>query len=375
MRINTISAQTILDSRKKPTIRILINGCSGAAPSGTSKSSFEALDYPISAGESVKFVNSKLKQKLIGLKFNSFEDLKTLENTLPRLFGGNPTIALEFAVLNAWAKDEGKPLWQLLNPNAKVMPRILANVVGGGAHAKNSIDIQEILVSPQTESFASDVKEAQRIYKEIGKKLRAKAKSLENAWITKKPIHDVLDMLSNLTQQAQIGCDFASSNTYKHANYHWREFGELTPAKQLKMISDLAYEFELFYLEDPLNQSAFPDFAKLSKKLKYSLVCGDDLIATDMERLKMALVERAITAVIIKPNQAGSLVKTKEVFDLAISKGITPIISHRSGETEDATIAQIAFAWQAPFVKFGIAGKERMAKLNELIKIERGLSL
>lgn len=103
------------------------------------------------------------------------------------------------------------------------------------------------------------------------------------------------------------------------------------------------------------------------------MVCGDDLVATDLERLQTAIAERAINAVIIKPNQAGSLIKTKEVFDLAVSKGIAPIISHRSGETEDATIAQLAFAWQAPFVKFGIAGKERMAKLNELIKIERNL--
>ena len=374
MKIKTISAQTILDNRKKPTIQVFVNGCSGAAPSGTSKSEFEAIDYPISAGESVRFVNSKLKHILKGFKFSSFDDLRKLEDKLPKLFGANPTIALEFAVLNAWARDEGKPLWKLINPDAKVMPRILANVVGGGAHAKNSIDIQEILISPQTNSFADDVAEAKRIYKEIGKKLRAKAKSLENAWVTKQPIHKVLTLLSDISSQSKIGCDFASSNTYKHANYHWREFGELTPAKQLKLISDLAYEFELFYLEDPFSQSAFEDFEKLSKKLKYSLICGDDLVATDIERLQTAINERAITAVIIKPNQAGSLLKTKEVFDLAVKKGITPIISHRSGETEDATIAQLAFAWQAPFVKFGIAGKERMAKLNELIKIEKEIS-
>jgi enolase len=373
MKIKTISAQTILDSRRKPTIQVFINGCSGAAPSGTSKSEFEAIDYPIGVGESVRFVNSKLKKQLIGFKFNSFSDLIELEKKLPKLFGANPVVALEFAVLNAWAKDERKPLWKLLNPNAKVMPRILANVVGGGIHAKNSIDIQEILISPQTNSFEDDVAEAKRIYKEIGKKLRAKAKSLENAWVTKQTLHKVLTLLSNISGQSQIGCDFAASNTFAHNEYHWREFGPLNSSQQLKMISDLAYEFELFYLEDPFSQHRFGDFTKLSRKLKYSLVCGDDLIATDLERLQTAIAERAITAVIIKPNQAGSLLKTKEVFDLAVKKGITPIISHRSGETEDATIAQLAFAWQAPFVKFGIAGKERLAKLNELIKIEQTL--
>ena len=371
MRIRSLTAKSIFDSRRKPTIQILVNGCSGAAPSGTSKSPYEALDYPVSAMESVKFVNTKLKKQLIGFKLNSFEDLRRLESILPKIFGANPTIALEFAILNAWAKDEEKPLWKLLNPDAKLMPRLLANVVGGGAHAKNSIDIQEILVSPQTNSFESDVKEAQRIYKEIGKKLHARRKSLENAWVTKQPIHKVLALLSNISGQSQIGCDFAASSIFAHNEYHWKEFGPLKFQQQLKMISDLAYEFELFYLEDPFSHSAFEDFAKLSRKLKYNMICGDDLIATDLKRLQTAIAERAINAVIIKPNQAGSLIKTKEVFDLAVSKGITPIISHRSGETEDATIAQLAFAWQAPFVKFGIAGKERLAKLNELIKIEQ----
>jgi enolase len=127
----------------------------------------------------------------------------------------------------------------------------------------------------------------------------------------------------------------------------------------------------LFYLEDPFEQNAVTDFAKLLKKQKYSMVCGDDLVATNLKRLENAANEKAINAVIIKPNQAGSLIKTKDVFDLAVRKGITPVVSHRSGETMDATIAHLAFAWQAPFVKFGIAGKERLAKLNELIKIER----
>ncbi|MEM2874221.1 MAG: hypothetical protein QW063_02130 [Candidatus Nanoarchaeia archaeon] len=374
MRIKSLTAKSILDSRRKPTIQIFINGVPGAAPSGTSKSKFEALDYPISVVDSIKFVNTKLKEKLIGFKFNSFEDLKVLENSLPKIFGANPTIALEFAILNAWARDEGKPLWELLNPDAKIMPRILANVVGGGAHAPNSIDIQEILVSPQTESFATDVLEAQRIYREIGKKLKAKSKSLENAWITKQPIHKVLTLLSNISGQSQIGCDFAASNIFAHNEYHWREFGPLKPQQQFKMISDLAYEFGLFYLEDPFVQNAFADFVKLSRRLKYSLICGDDLTATNKIRLEMAIRDKAINAVVIKPNQCGSIVKAKEVFDLAISKDIVPIISHRSGETFDKTIAHLAFAWQAPFVKFGIAGKERLVKLNELIKIEKQVS-
>ena len=375
MRIRTLTAKKILDSRRKSTIQIFVNGASGAAPSGTSKSKYEALDYPVSAGESVKFINSKLKKQLIGSKFNDFSDFVEIEKKLPAIFGANPTIALEFAILNAWAKDKHLPLWKLLNPKAKTMPRLLANVVGGGAHAIPAMKgVQEILVSPRENSLAADVAEARRIHKEIGKKLRAKHKDLENAWVTKQPVHKVLRLLSEIAGQAQIGCDFAASTIYAHNEYHWREFGALKADKQLELLAKLAYEFNLFYLEDPFQQNAVSDFAKLSRKLKYCLICGDDLVATDPERLQKAANERAINAVIIKPNQCGSLIKTKEVFDYAVKKGIAPIISHRSGETLDATIAQLAFAWQAPFVKFGIAGKERLAKLNELIKIEKEIS-
>jgi enolase len=372
MRIKTISAKVISDSRKKPTIQIFVNGRSGAAPSGTSKSRYEALDYPVSAGESARFVNSKLKHVLNGFRLEDFSDLEKLENKLPRIFGANPTIALEFAILNAWARDEKKPLWKLLNPKAKIMPRLLANVVGGGAHAIKPVkSIQEFLISPQTASFESDVKEAQRIHKEIGKKLRAKSKDLENAWITTQPIHKILNLLSKVAGQSQIGCDIAASTLFAHNEYHWRDFGALKADKHLQILANLAYEFNLFYLEDPFQQNAVLDFAKLLKKQKYSMVCGDDLVATNLKRLENAANENAINAVIIKPNQAGSLIKTKDVFDFAVSKGITPVVSHRSGETTDATIAHLAFAWQAPFVKFGIAGKERLAKLNELIKIEK----
>jgi enolase len=372
MRIRTLTAKKILDSRKKPTIQVFVNGCSGAAPSGTSKSKYEALDYPISAAESAKFVNAKLKNELVGFKFNDFSDLEKLEQKLPSIFGANPTIALEFAILNAWSRDEKKPLWKLLNPKAKVMPRLLANVVGGGAHAIKPVkSIQEFLISPQTASFESDVKEAQRIHKEIGKKLRARSKDLENAWITTQPIHKILNLLSKVAGQSQIGCDIAASTLFAHNEYHWRDFGALKADKHLQIISNLTYEFGLFYLEDPFEQNAVLDFAKLLKKQKYSLVCGDDLVATNLKRLEHAVNESAINAVIIKPNQAGSLIKTKDVFDYAVKKGITPVMSHRSGETMDTTIAHLAFAWQAPFVKFGIAGKERLAKLNELVKIER----
>jgi enolase len=127
---------------------------------------------------------------------------------------------------------------------------------------------------------------------------------------------------------------------------------------------------DLFYAEDPLQEDDFESFAKLSKKTK-SLIVGDDLTCTQPARLLDAIKHKSINAVIVKPNQNGSLLKTKEFLDIAKKHDITPIISHRSGETLDSTISDLAVGWQIPFIKTGILGKERFAKLNRLIKIER----
>ncbi|MGB9675219.1 MAG: hypothetical protein ACP5IJ_00555 [Candidatus Nanoarchaeia archaeon] len=375
MRIKTVRAQQILDCRRKPTIRIFVNGCSGAAPSGTSKSKFEVLDFGMPVGEVVSYINSKLSKKLIGLKIECFEDLHILDSIYLKILGGNPRIALEFAILNALAKEQNKALWQVINPKANTMPRLLANIVGGGAHApKSNFDIQEVLISPREKSFKEDFKLARQIYFSIGR-LSTKKRTVENAWIFNKPAHKVLELVAkNLPADVELGCDFAASNIWAHNKYHWHDIGELGTREHFKYISQLAYEFGLFYLEDPFQQAAFGDFAKLLKELRFALVCGDDLIATNLARLKQAVDKKAINAVIIKPNQIGSLIKAKEVLDYACAHGITPIISHRSGETLDTTIADLAFAWQVPFVKFGIGGKERLVKLQRLLKIEESIA-
>jgi len=375
MKIRKIRARQIKDCRGKPTIQIFVNGASGSAPSGTSKSKFEVLDYGFSLAKTVSYINSKLAKNLIGMEIETFEDLKKLNGIYLDLLGGNPRIALEFAILNALAKDQEKELWELLNPSATEMPRILANVAGGGAHApKSNFDIQELLLSPRQDSFIEDFQTARKLYRAIGK-YSTKAKTIEHAWIFNKPAHEVLDIISKLLPpEVELGCDFAASNIWAHGSYHWRELGELDKRQHFKYVSQLAYEFELFYLEDPFNQTDFEGFAKLLKENPFSLVCGDDLIATNLKRLKHAVEERAINAVIVKPNQIGSLLAAKEVLDFAQSHEIVPVLSHRSGETMDATIADIAFAWQVPFVKFGIDGKERLAKLYRLIEIEERLN-
>ena len=377
MRIASVRAIRIKNSRRQDTIRIFVNKASGAAPSGASKGRYEAKDFPRGIDYSVALA-SKIGKQLIGFNFKKFDDLKKIEKLLPEDFGANPTIALEFAVLNAWAESEKKPLWKLLNPKAKKMPRILANVIGGGAHYKGlGLDVQEILVSPANGAISKDVKKTSEFHKELGRLLFAKEQTDEGAWVPAEPeLEKVFELLLKVSGYER-GIDFAASQLYENKRYSWSNLWgnsqKLDARKQFDFVLSLIDEYDLFYVEDPFQQEDFASFARLLKKRPDVMVCGDDLTATNLERLKRAIRMKSINAIIIKPNQAGSLIKTKEVFDFAVRNGIKPIVSHRSGETMDATIAQLAFAWQAPFVKFGIAQKERMAKLNELVKIKRSL--
>jgi len=381
MRITDVKAMPITNSRGQPTIKVIVNKFGeGSAPSGASTGKYEAIDYPKGLNFSIKLVHKAVSQSLKGFEFERFEDLEKIEAKLPKYLGANPTIALEFALLNALAKHKGMPLWMILNPRAIKLPRILANVIGGGAHTpekSRTEDIQEILVSPKTGRIERDVEATLEFYNDLGIIVGAKKQTDEGAWIPMQSFEDVFETVLKVTGYER-GIDIAASQFYKKGRYYWTKLwgsnAEVADKKkQIDIVTSIAREYNLFYIEDPLQQNDFEGFAELRKKLPDVMVCGDDLTATNLTRLKKAIKMNSISAMIIKPNQCGSLIKTKEVFDYAVKHGITPIISHRSGETMDATIAQIAFAWQAPFVKFGIGQKERMAKLNELIGIEKSL--
>lgn len=381
MRVTDIKARKIKNSRGEDAIQIIVNKTGiGSAPSGASKGKFEAVDYPKGIDFSIKLINKTISKSLIGFQFNGFSDLKKLEAKSPSNLGANPIIALEYAILNALAAEKNIPLWKILNPKAKKMPRILANVIGGGAHTpekSRTLDIQEVLISPKTGRIENDVRATLDFYSDLGIVLRARKQTDEGAWIPLNCFEDVFEIVLKVTGYEK-GIDVASSQFYKNEKYYWTRLWGCNPEiadrkKQIDIITAIAKEYNLFYVEDPLHQDDFKGFAELRKKIPDVMICGDDLIVTNLARLKKAVKMKSINAVIIKPNQCGSLIKTKEVFDYAIKHKITPIISHRSGETMDATIAHIAFAWQSPFIKFGIAQKERMVKLNELVKVEKSL--
>ncbi len=396
MRLADIKAVKLLNSLARPTVAVRVktenSEAWGSAPAGTSKSKFEAREFFQSTDLSVELFNNYAR-RLSGIDFQGFSDLEKTEKIINvETVGSSATIALEFALLNALAAEKKRPLWRILNPTARKFPRILANVIGGGQHASGSTDLQEILISPQTKKISDAVFAASAIYGQLKQAIQGRDKhfmggrTAEGAWTTSLPDETVLNIVDKTSGKysklkIELGIDIAASGMFIGNKYLWRNFSakqkglHLNEIKQIQLVEEIANRFNLAYIEDPLHQEAYRGFADLSRRInKYAkrLVCGDDLIATNLPRLKIAVKQKAVNAVIIKPNQVGSLVKARMAVDFAKKNGIACVLSHRSGDTTDTTMSHLAFAWQVPFVKFGLAGGERIAKLNELIKIEQG---
>lgn len=382
MKIRSVKARKILNSRKQQTIEITVNKkYSAGAPSGASIGKHEINAYPSKGIKfAIEFIN-KFKD-LKGLKIEKFEDLEKIERILP-IIKGNPMIALEFAILKAASKND---IWKFLNPNADDIPMPLGNVIGGGAHIKGTEkpDIQEFLLLPKTDHFKDAKFANEYAHKIIGKKLGIKKITDESAWAPELDTISILDLIKETTEKIEIelgvkigiGLDVAASGLYSNKKYKYNKYSKKIPKKnltkeeQINFMESLIKRYNLNYIEDPFHENDFESFKILKNKIS-ALICGDDLTTTNLERLKKA--KECINAIIIKPNQIGSLLKTKKVVDFAIQNNIIPVISHRSGETMDASISHLAVAWNIPIIKCGIYGKERQAKLKELLKIEEEL--
>ncbi|MFA5176016.1 MAG: enolase C-terminal domain-like protein [Candidatus Nanoarchaeia archaeon] len=395
MKIKEIKAKKISNSRNQDTIQIFIKTDMGkaeaSAPSGASKSKKEVMDFPTSGvNTSVEFVNNVLNQELKDFEINEFNDFEKIENILKKyddterweIIGGNTVIALEFALLKMLSKGQ---IWSYLNPGTEKLPRPLGNIIGGGAHVKktNAPEIQEfLLLSLNCKSFTkaayANYKIHKLVKKQIKKYLSRPKMTDEGAWSPELTIEQILDILTKVVSdynktidfEIRIGLDVAAGSFYDGKEYVYRN-KKLTRKEQIKYMIDLIEKYNLCYVEDPLEENDFKGFAEITKKVrKTCLICGDDLIATRIELLKKAIKENAITSLIVKPNQIGSIVKTREIIKFAKENKIYPVISHRSGETMDSTIADLSIAFNVPIIKCGIYGKEREVKINRIINIE-----
>lgn len=396
MRVISARANQILDSRGKSTIQIIVKTADGtfksSAPSGASVGKSEVKIYAKNLSTSIKQFNKKIAGKITSVDIFSLKDFEKIEKIAINL-GGNPVIALEYALLAALAKNKGKEIFQLINSKINKMPLPLGNAIGGGVHGGRS-DIQEILFSPQCKTFKAAVKINSYLHKLSKKELRKRDKLVkqlkndEGAWISNLPAVTQLEIANVVRRKGEnkfktkiaMGIDLAASQFYYSGTYNWKNFSyakkkhKLRPKQQYGLMGLLGHEFELNYIEDPFSENSFDAFAKLN--LNYDgLICADDLTCTNLRLLRRAIRSNSCNAVIIKPNQIGSLLKTIEFSKLAKRAGLKTIVSHRSGTTLDVTLAHLAVALQADLFKCGIYGTERVAKLEELIRLEKLLRM
>jgi enolase len=378
MIIKEVSAHQILDSRKQPTIEVVVNGCKASAPSGKSTGKYETKPYNKSLKNSINQINSLTNLPNI----NSFSDLSKLEQHIKKQFklkdakqfGANSLFALESAILKALAKENKKRLWQIINQNAKKLPTPIGNAIGGGLHSskfKTHPLFQEFLLIPKGISFKQKYKIMKSTYKKLKSILKSNKTNDEGALQTELNDEAVLSILQKFNDKINIGIDIASSSFYKNNKYSYN-LSKLSQKEQIKHINELIKKYNLYYAEDPLQENDFQGFSKIIKS--NCLIAGDDLTATHLNRLKKAIVNNSINAMIIKPNQNGSLIELAEIIKYCKKYNIKTILSHRSGETFDTSIADLAFAFQADFIKIGIATPYREAKLKRLVEIEKSIS-
>ncbi len=378
MLLKEVSARIIKDSRNQDTIEVNVNSCHASSPSGTSTGGFETPSYHKSLDWNVNFINNL---DLSDIEINSFSDLSVLEKIIKKKaklknildFGANALFALESACLKALACEKGLELWQLINKKARKIPVPVGNIIGGGLHSHSALHptFQEFLIIPQLKSLKENFTLMHDMYLALGQQLRAEKKDQEGAWETNLDDISILQILSKY-KDIKLGIDVAANSFFCDGLYRYNN-KELDRKTQILYINDLTRQFNLFYLEDPLEEDDFQGFAKINAKRNPAsvLVVGDDLTVTHLSRLKRAVKRKSVNAVIVKPNQNGSLLQVKEMIDFCKKNNVKTIISHRAGETLDSALADYAVGFGCDFIKCGIATQWREIKLQRLVEIEK----
>jgi len=399
--IEDVRVRKILDSRGNPTLEVDVITWNGfgraAAPSGASTGSREVVAFPEGGVDKIiGEVEDIISSELIGMDAEDLQDidmvLKEIDGTENlSAIGGNTTVAVSMAVAKAAAASYNMPLYKFLGGSMGTeIPYPLGNMINGGAHAgKHAPDIQEFLVIPVG---ASNITEAvfanSNVHKKIKEFIQLKDKTFtggkgdEGGWAPNLSNYDALEIQSKACEEVgdEMGIeirpslDLAASEMWDSSQEKYlysqeniaRDTGE-----QIEFVKEIIETYNMFFVEDPLHEGDFQGFSDLTSKIGHKcLICGDDIFVTNKEILKEGIDVQAGNSIIIKPNQIGTLTDTYETVKLAKENQYVPVVSHRSGETTDETIAHLAVAFSTPLIKTGALGGERIAKLNELIRIE-----
>ncbi len=395
--ITAIQGRIVYNSRGSKSIEVEIKADHdyagrAAAPSGASVGAAEAKSFPSGGPEASLAILKKNEKKFVGLDpadifevHNAFREIDDSEDYSKA--GGSLAYAVSMAAVDAAAKQRKAPFFSMLSRSEQFrMPYPLGNILGGGAHAgPGTPDIQEILVAPTGAKTLADALERNfAVHRELGRLLRKKDPAFTNGrgdeggWAPKADNIQALDMAVSaceslgyvIGQDVSLGVDFAASTQWRNGKYAYERGGfENSPGEQIEFVSGIISKYKLAYAEDPLHEDAFHSMPELAKRFPNVLITGDDLTATNAARMKRAISSDSCNAAILKVNQAGTLYDALKFADTANRNGISLVTSHRSGETADSHITHVGVATGSKMLKAGILGGERVAKLNEMLRI------
>ena len=395
--IERASIRKILDSRGNATVEVDLFAPGRVrfdAPSGASTGAHEAQAFPRGgAEEALRVFARDIAPRLKGRDVSDQEGLDRLLREIdgtPNFsrIGGNVAVAVSLANAKAAAVAAGQPLYRFLGGRSSgKMPFPFGNVIGGGRHAVGGTTIQEYLVVSQGPTVVGNVFANARVHHLLKEALSKKrpgeplGRGDEGAWVAKVTDEEALALLADACRVVETevgfhvrpGLDLAASEFFRDGKYGYKDRARTTE-EQIEFLVRLAKDYGVYSYEDPLDEEDFDGFAALTKEIgKKVVLIGDDIYCTDAERLRRGIAAGAGNAILIKPNQIGTLTETRATVETARKAGWATVVSHRSGETTDDTIAHLAVAFGSLGIKTGTVGGERTAKLNELIRIEEEL--
>ena len=403
-----VFAREIMDSRGNPTVEaevFLEDGAHGTAgvPSGASTGVHEAHELRDGGDryqgkgvlKAVENVNEEIADELVGFEA---DDQRLIDQAMIALdgtenksrLGANAILGVSIAAAKAAAQSAGLPLYRYIGgPNAHILPVPMMNILNGGAHADSGVDVQEFMIAPiGAETFSEALQVGAEVYHSLKSVIKNKGLSTglgdEGGFApsvdsTKAALDLIVEAVEKsgykLGEDIALALDVASSEFYKDGKYHF-EGGEHTAEEMTKVYAELIEQYPIVSIEDPLDEDDWAGYTTLIAELGDKVqIVGDDLFATNPTRLQRGIDEKAANALLVKVNQIGTLSETFDAVDLAHRNGFRTMMSHRSGETEDTTIADLAVALGCGQIKTGApARSERVAKYNQLIRIEQELA-
>ena len=408
MKIKDVRAREILDSRGNPTVEvdvILEDGTLGraAVPSGASTGEREALE--LRDGDSTRYlgkgtlkavanVNGPLRDLVIGMDAENQKELDyamiNLDGTDTKSkFGANAILGISMAAMKATAKQKGLPLYKYIG-NGTILPKPMMNIINGGAHADNKLDFQEFMIIPQRDTIKERVRVGAEVFHNLKKVLNERglatgvgdeggfAPDLESNTEGFELIIEAIKRAGYTPgKDVCLAIDVAASEFYNDGKYELVGEGRsLTTDELIDFYVELVDKYPIISIEDPVDENDWEGFRKITERIgdRVQLV-GDDLFVTNKKCLQMGIDNHAGNAILLKVNQIGTITETLETIELARANGYATVISHRSGETEDTTIADLAVGLNLGQIKTGSMSRtDRICKYNQLMRIEEELN-